>query len=287
VIIFLRPCGWSAGVSLPSNLDRYRKDLDSLIAKGEQLYAAIQAESRPAEYRTALRKALANDSKKLEERLRALPSFRDAYQGWYSEAKVVVRQLLPDRLSDFVRHYEKPKSRRDISYESYRIEDYLQGLATVRGSTKEVIVGPDAAISQFRQQLAILESARGRFESSLFDIRSLVQADLFDSELSAADALARNGFARAAGAVAGVVLEKHLAQVCNNHAVGPAKKLPSISDLNDALKTAEVIDIPQWRFIQHLTDIRNLCDHSRTNEPTADQVGDLVSGVRKMTKTLF
>ena len=45
-----------------------------------------------------------------------------ADQPWYSEAKVLIRQLLPDRLSDFVRHYEKPKPRKDITYESYRIE---------------------------------------------------------------------------------------------------------------------------------------------------------------------
>jgi hypothetical protein len=66
-----------------------------------------------------------------------------------------------------------------------------------------------------------------------------------------------------------------------------AKKQPAISDLSNALKDANVIDIPQWRLIQHLADIRNLCDHNKTKEPTAEQVDDLVAGVRKMTKTLF
>jgi hypothetical protein len=114
-----------------------------------------------------------------------------------------------------------------------------------------------------------------------------VQADLFDSELDAAKELAKNNFTRAAGALAGVVLERHLAQVSDDHGIKVTKKNPTISDLNDALKDADVIDVPQWRFIQHLADIRNLCDHSRKTEPSPEQVDDLLAGVAKITKTVF
>jgi hypothetical protein len=193
----------------------------------------------------------------------------------------LIKQLLPDRLSDFRSYYEKPKQRKNITRENYRIEDYLQGLMTIRG------VGPEAAIPHFRQQLAILKSVKARFKSSLFDICQLVQADLFGSELDAAKELLRNKFARAAGALAGVVLERHLMQVCHNHSIRITKKAPTIADLNDALKKANVIDVPQWRFIQHLADIRNLCAHSKQSEPTVDQVNDLIAGVMKLTKTLF
>jgi hypothetical protein len=87
--------------------------------------------------------------------------------------------------------------------------------------------------------------------------------------------------------LAGVVLERHLAQVCDNHSIKIAKKAPGISDLNDALKEANVIDVPQWRFVQHLADIRNLCDHNKKAEPTPEQVDELLAGVMKITKTLF
>ncbi len=53
------------------------------------------------------------------------------------------------------------------------------------------------------------------------------------------------------------------------------------------MKDAGVLNVPDWRFVQHLADIRNLCDHSKKTEPTAEQVGDLISGVMKLTKTLF
>jgi hypothetical protein len=148
--------------------------------------------------------------------------------------------------------------------------DYLQGLEVTRGYNKGKVVGKDAAIPQFQQQLAIVEAANARFESSLFDIRHMVQADLLDSEIEVAEHLAKFKFGRAVGALAGVVLERHLGQVCVDRQIPVAKKLPTIADFNEAPKSAAVIDLPQWRFVQPLTDIRNLCDHARTPDPTAE-----------------
>jgi hypothetical protein len=275
---------------MDSNLDRYKKDLETLAREGDVLMEAMLSAVAPAGYRKLLQVRFKGQTKQIQKALDDLPNFIFSYQPWYSEAKTVIKQLLPDRLDDFVRHYEKPKSRKAISYENYRIDDYLQSLTVTRGgqfAPKEMIVGPDAAIPHFQQQLSILKSVRARFESSLFYIRQLVMADLFDSELEAAEELAKKKFTRAAGAVAGVVLEKHLAQVCENHKGAISKKNPGISDLNDVLKGAGVIDLPTWRFIQHLGDLRNLCDHNKKAEPTITQVDDLLSGVKKVVKTLF
>jgi hypothetical protein len=137
------------------------------------------------------------------------------------------------------------------------------------------------------QQLHILGSAEQRFKSSLFEIRQLVTADLFDNEVEAARALEKNKFLRAVGAIAGVLLEKHLAQVCENHDIKITKKHPTIGDLNDHLKNADAIDVPRWRANQHLADIRNLCDHNKAKEPTEEQIQDLIDGVAKVLKTMF
>jgi hypothetical protein len=140
---------------------------------------------------------------------------------------------------------------------------------------------------RFRTQLAILKSVESRFESTLFDIRQLFQADLFDSELDAARELLKHNFVRGAGAISGVVLEKHLSQVATNHNITNRKKNPSISDFNNLLKNGGVLDTPSWRQIQRLGDIRNLCDHNKEREPSKEEVEELVDGVEKFTKTLF
>lgn len=269
---------------METNLEKYKADLEKLISLGEDLMMSLQNECHPEEFKKAIKKSL---GAKADAYIEALPSFDSSYQRWYSEAKVVIKQLMPDRLEDFVRHYEKPKSRKALTFESYRLEDSLQGLRVTRGWEEEVVVGKAAGIPHMNQQLQILKAVRARFESSLFEIRQLVTADLFDSELDAAAELVKHKFLRAAGAVAGVVLEKHLAQVCASHSIKVTKKNPGISDLNDLLKAGNAIDVPQWRFVQHLGDIRNLCDHDKSAEPTAEQVNDLVKGVAKVIKTLF
>lgn len=88
----------------------------------------------------------------------------------------------------------------------------------------------DQAKVLFENQLGIVKAAQKRFESSLFDIRQLVQTVLFDSELDAARELNKKGFSRGAKAIADVVLEKHLAQVCKNRKIKVVKKNPSIND---------------------------------------------------------
>ncbi len=87
--------------------------------------------------------------------------------------------------------------------------------------------------------------------------------------------------------MAGVVLEAHLAGVCERHKITLRKKDPAISDLNDVLKAASVADVAQWRFIQHLGDLRNKCDHKKAADPTKEEVAELIEGVRKITKTLI
>ena len=274
---------------MTSNLDRYKKDLGLLISKGELVHTLMQIEFCLEEVKLHFQKKYGAKTDAIIEKLKGEASLMVAYQGWYSEAKVLIKQLMPERLSDFAGHYEKPKSRKNITFENYRIEDALQGLSVTqtRGEQERKLVGPEGALPQLRQQQAILKAVEARFESSLFDIRQLMQADLFDSELDAAQELAKHRFGRAAGALTGVVLERHLAQACDNHGVAITKKDPHISDLNDLLKQAGVIDIPQWRSIQYLADLRNLCDHNKKREPTEREIDELIAGAKKVTKTLF
>ena len=145
----------------------------------------------------------------------------------------------------------------------------------------------NAFSNRFTIQLAILHSCVSRIDEILADIKGILQSNLFDDELSAAEELFKKGHLRAAGALAGVTLECHLATVAENHEVKISKKNPTIADLNEALKIAEVYDVPDWRFIQRLGDIRNLVVHNKDREPTKDEIDDLIKGTQKIIKTIF
>lgn len=272
------------GKIVPKNLDRFKSDLESLIAQSERLDLSLLLKSYGIEKLSEMLKISSKEKKKnLQENL---PLFNVDYESWYSESIVLLKQILPDRVDDFKAHFEAPKNRKEISYATYRIQDALKNMSVTRSFTEEVIVDSRAAVPHFRQQVAIVKAAKRRFESSLFEIRQLVQADLFDSEIEAARELLKNKFLRAAGAVAGVVLEKHLRQVCDDHTIKVTKKHPGISDLNELLKANGVIDVPQWRQITLLADYRNLCDHNKQTNPTETQVRDLIDGTDKVLKTI-
>ena len=65
------------------------------------------------------------------------------------------------------------------------------------------------------------------------------------------------------------------------------KKNPGISDLNQTLKDKDIISVPQWRYVQHLADIRNICDHAKRREPQKGEIEDLFDGTDKVLKTVF
>ena len=147
-------------------------------------------------------------------------SFEEKYQGWYTEATALVRQLIPDRLNEFQKLYLGDNKRKEVNLLTFTIQDWLHGFRSSSSPMGEKRFDDrSCTVTRFRMQRSILGAVESRFESSLHDVRQLVRADLFDSELEMAGELLKTGFLRAAGAVAGVVLEKHLGQVAENHSV--------------------------------------------------------------------
>ncbi|WP_426456014.1 hypothetical protein ACPF64_08710 [Acinetobacter sp. KB005] len=260
---------------MESKFDVLKKQLKELIRQGDLLYYSMVDDQNK----------LPNEIKKMfEEKGIELPNFKNEYDSWYTEALLVIKQIIPDRLNDFIKQY-KDEKRKEVDYLTYGISDYLLGLQTSRAG--RVVVDQNAAFTKMQNQNSILASVEKRFSSSLFDLQEVIQADLYDSELHAAKDLAKKGFTRGAGAIAGVVLEKHLGHVCDLHGLSARKKHPSISDYYQILKENDIIDTIKWRFIQRLGDIRNLCDHNKEREPTKDEVIELVEGVEKVIKTVY
>lgn len=246
-----------------SNLDRIKDDLTKLIDKSNELFSYL---------------LIVND-KDNKDSNNSFIKFSLEYQDWYTEAYSIINLIFPDRLADFTIIYRDEK-RKKITRTTYTICDFLDCIEFTN-------IDNDAVIPKFNQQMTILKSMEQKFNSSLFDIKQIIQADIFDSELDSSEVLCKKGFLRGAGAIAGVVLEKHLSEVCSNHNIKINKKYPTINDLNELLKKNEVIDLPLYRTILYLGDIRNICAHNKSREPKKEEVEDLIGGVKKITKTVY
>jgi hypothetical protein len=210
--------------------------------------------------------------------------FIEAYQKWYTRAIKLVSLLGKERLEDFNSYYLPNPNRRGISVRegTYVIHDYISG-----ADPRDMGDGRQRAIKlKFVAQLGIVKSLSTRIDSVLSDVEGHLFAELQDEELKVASHLIEINL-RAAGAVSGVVLEKHLQRAAANHEITIEKKSPTIADLNEPLKKNDVYDIVTWRKIQHLADIRNYCDHNKGREPTEDEVKELISGTNSIIKTVF
>lgn len=267
---------------MSANISKYKDDLNGLIAKATEMLADIQLMTWEDE-------GIKVEASELEKLEKYRGAFQKQYQEWFSESSVIIRQLLHDRLEEFVSLYKPDPKRKEINITTYTIQDWLGGVRSgINRITGEKEFNDFAAAAmRFNMQFEIFKSVERRFDSSLFEIKQIVTADLFDSELEASRELLKNGFTRGAGAIAGVVVEKHLSEVCANHTLKTRKKNPSISDYYDLLKENGILDVPTWRYVQRLGDLRNLCVHNKKRDPTEAEVEELIIGVEKIVKTIF
>lgn len=220
-----------------------------------------------------------------DEEEKKISSLRKSYQTWYTKALIVVKEIIPARYDEFVECYSCSK-RKEISYSNFSMSDYLLGICISRGGVREF--DPRVAgLIRFSTQVDIVRSIVENIDNVLFNIKSNIEFEVLDNELDSSRTLLKKGYLRSAGAICGVVLEKHFNTVLSNHGLKIAKKEPCISDYNDLFKQERVYDIVNWRFIQHLGDIRNLCDHNKDREPTKDEVEELINGTDKVIKTIF
>jgi len=214
-------------------------------------------------------------------------AFGAKYQNWYSRCVKIVELLGSDRLNEFCSYYRIDPKRKDFSVATYVIQDYVNGiLAAMDLYNKPKWDVHNAITIRIINQSHILESLKSRIGTVLADVKGHLLAQIEDEELEIARKLLRVSL-RGAGAVAGVVLESHLQRTAENHKVSIKKKDPTNSDLNDPLKSVGVYAIPTWRKIQHLADLRNLCDHKKDKEPSHDEIEELIVGVSAIIKTVF
>ena len=242
--------------------DEIRTQLDTLVKKGNELINHLAGK-------------------------KDVISFGTAYQDWYTRTLPLVRDLAPDRFPEFRGYYEVDAKRKFIGPVSYVLQDFVNGVGPAPDPFGKTSFDHwQAATARMLNQVQLLVSLSSRIDSVLSNVEGHLLADIEDRELKAAAVLSKSNL-RAAGTVAGVVLERHLGQIASNRGITIPKKDPTIGDLNELLKKAGVYELPTYRKIQFLADIRNVCCHNKGREPTAEEVRELLNGVGGIIKTVF
>jgi hypothetical protein len=129
---------------------------------------------------------------------------------------------------------------------------------------------------EFRDLLAVFTAAREDYEGGyLNSVKSLVQAEVFGSEIEQARELHQNGYIVAAAVIAGVVLETTLRQICDNYGIGTG----SLNKMNADLTKIGAYNLLVQKRITTLADIRNNAAHGRDGEFSADDVSEMIKQV--------
>ena len=238
------------------------------------------------------------------------------YQSWYTKALRVIKQLYPERYDDFQAHYrailslqriaKRPswysKALRALHLLSTRRSQDVQGRArdgytgrTLRSQDTACHAGMDMAITphgetisrvhmtflaHFYQQLSILNAVRDSLHYVLADLQSALYGEVGDHVLATVYTLFQHGHRRAAGALAGVLLEIHLAQVAAKHRITVCPTSPDVATLNTALKRDGIYDGEVWSLIQRLGTLRDVCVDSCERDPTVDELTTFIHGVQ-------
>jgi hypothetical protein len=126
----------------------------------------------------------------------------------------------------------------------------------------------------------VLEAASRDFEAGLlFDLRSLIAAELLGDFITQAETLLGAGYHHPAASLAGAVLEDTLRKLCEKHGV-TIPDSPKIDRLNADLAKANVYDKLIQKRIIAIADIRNNADHGHFDRFKKEDVEDMVKWIR-------
>lgn len=123
---------------------------------------------------------------------------------------------------------------------------------------------------------AVFEAARDDFDGGyLATVRTLVQGELFETELDQARELLAAGYRVPAAVVAGVVLETSLRQLCTDANLPTGK----LDKMNSDLAKSGAYNLLVQKRVTALADIRNNAAHGHPERFSDRDVSDMISYV--------
>lgn len=126
----------------------------------------------------------------------------------------------------------------------------------------------------------ILQALREDIEGGyLKRIETLLSADIFDDFIEMAEYLLSQGYKDPTASLVGAVLENGLRRICLSCSITLSAK-EDISSLNKKLADAGIYNRLTQKKVQVWNDIRNNADHGKFSEYKADDVNEMLKGVR-------
>ena len=127
--------------------------------------------------------------------------------------------------------------------------------------------------------LGVVEAAHRDFEAGLlFDVRSLVAAELLGDFMEQAETLLAAGYHVPAASLAGAVLEDAMRKLCEKHSINNPPK-SGINALNAELARNGIYDKLIQKRITAIADVRNNADHGNFEKFAKEDVVDMVKWV--------
>jgi len=124
---------------------------------------------------------------------------------------------------------------------------------------------------------ALKEDLQGGF---LDNIKGLVIAEVFADFLDMASHLLESGYKDSAASLVGAVLEDGLRKIATKHNI-QVKNNDDIGSLNTKIADQDIYNRLAQRQIQTWKALRDSADHGKFNEYKAEDVEDVLNGVRR------
>lgn len=197
------------------------------------------------------------------EKKRIPEDFFPKYRNWYSLAMAIMeRNYDKDSIDDFKKSYKS------ITFQCNG--EYI---------TKEEQIQIEAS---FKHQMILLRSLPSYIEGKIYDLELNIATTIMGDELKEAKLLLDRKFIRAAGAVAGVILERYLKTQLNR--ANPPIKYGEKATLGSLIEKIEASGLFEETIIQklrYLNAVRIKCDHDKEDEPQEIEVKELIDETDK------
>ena len=188
------------------------------------------------------------------------------------------------KYSEFSRHYKEVD--RELLLEwTVKIKNLLVNACGAESEHYRALAAADKPQSfednfaRFSRICSIFRAAKEDFEGGyLSSVRTLVQAEVFSTELDQARELLAAGYATAAAVITGVVLETNLRELCARHGLVAGK----LERMNADLVKAGAYNVLVQKKITALAAIRNSAAHGNAAEFTPSDVTSMLTDVERL-----